>query len=99
MDYYFKIYGFKNPRSKKSSDSVEVISKTSTFDDINQGKIFFITMQTLDSSSFNKLTAKPSNTTNGAINDYTFTVQSPTIAFANKDTLQIQMPNEVQLPG
>jgi hypothetical protein len=56
-------------------------------------------MLTLDSSSFSKLNAKPSNTTNGAINDYTFTIQSTAIAFLNGDILTIQMPNEVQLPG
>ncbi len=98
-DYFMQIKGFKNPRSVKPTDSVEVISKTSSFDDINQGKVFFIKMLTLDSESFNTLSILPSNTTNGAVNDYTFTVRSPTIAFVNKDILQIQMPNEVLLPG
>jgi len=76
-----------------------VISKTSNFDEINQGKIFSITMNALDTVSFNTFTAKPANTTNGAINDYTFTVKSNPVKFQNKDVMQIQMPNEVQLPA
>jgi hypothetical protein len=69
------------------------------FDDINQGKVFFLTMATLDSEQWKTLTLTSSNSTNGANNDYTFKIQSSNIAFVNKDTLQIQMPNEVQLPG
>jgi hypothetical protein len=33
--YFIQIKGFKNPRSTKSTDFVEVISKTDSFDDIN----------------------------------------------------------------
>lgn len=74
IDYYVQIKGFKNPRSTKPTDSVEVISKTSSFDDINQGKVFFITMRTVDTNSFNKFELRPANTTNGAVTDYTITI-------------------------
>jgi hypothetical protein len=88
-DYYIMIKGIRNPRSFKPSDSIEVTSMTNDLYDINYGKVFSFTTTVQDTTSFSKLTMVPKNTTNGATNDYTLTINSKLVPFKNKDILYI----------
>ena len=83
------VKGIRNPRSFKPSDSMEVTSMTNDLNDIDYGKVFSFTTSTQDNVSFNKLTILPKNATNGATTDYTFTVNSNSIPFINKDSIYI----------